>query len=145
MVRSSGASIPYILTVDRFAGAAKPPHLTCLTPFEGWTDFYNDTVMRGGIPEPHLWQWIGFKSTRGLTRCEDWAAMCEKYPTWNQYWEDRKCKLENIDVPLFVVASWNSSLHTGGTFHGWTGVSSKKKWLRVHNSNEWPGKLDNKS
>lgn len=79
------------------------------------------------------------KATRGLGRVEDFGAMAAKYPLWNQYWEDHKAKLANINIPIYVVASWTSVLHAGGTFHGWLGVSSKNKWLRVHNSNEWPG------
>jgi uncharacterized protein len=121
-----------------FVGAEQPPHLACLAPWEGWSDLYNDDVMRGGIPSPHFQQNILTYSSPNRGRAEDVVSMAAKYPLWNEYWEDRKAKLESITVPLYVVSSWTNLLHTRGTFKGYLGVSSKDKWLRVHNSHEWP-------
>jgi hypothetical protein len=65
--------------------------------------------------------------------------MAKEYPLWNEYWEDRRAKLDQIEVPLYIVGSWTNSLHTRGTLRGFIESSSKNKWLRIHNSHEWPG------
>ena len=46
-------------------------------------------------------------------------------------------KVENIDIPAYVVASYTNSVHTHGTFAGYRRMASKEKWLRVHNTQEW--------
>lgn len=45
----SGVSI-YAFSQWRVAGM-KPPHLKCINPWEGMTDFYRDCKFPGGIPE----------------------------------------------------------------------------------------------
>ena len=45
-------------------------------------------------------------------KIEDLTAVIEKYPVWSSYWEDHKCKLEKIKVPLYIVAIWTSKLPT---------------------------------
>jgi predicted acyl esterase len=52
----------------------------------------------------------------------------------NSYWEDKAAKLENIKIPAYVVASYANPLHAYGTFEGFRRISSKHKWLRVHNT-----------
>jgi uncharacterized protein len=94
--------------------------------------------MRGGIPTPDFQQGLLSVSSPNLGRAEDIISMVAKYPLWNDYWEDRKAKLERITVPMYVVASWTNLLHVRGTFKGYLGAQSKEKWLRVHNSHEWP-------
>lgn len=96
--------------------------------------------MRGGIPNPEFQQGILSVCAPGLGRTEHVTGMTEAYPLWNDYWEDRKAKVEHIDVPIYIVSSWTNALHTRGTFRGYVEGGSKAKWLRVHNSHEWPGK-----
>lgn len=129
----------YLSQTQWFVGAEKPPHLTCLAPWEGWSDLYNDNAMRGGIPNPAFQQAILTICGPGLGKTEDLLAMSRKYPLWNDYWEDRKARCDKIDVPMYVVSSWTNALHTKGTLRGFTESASKDKWLRVHNSHEWPG------
>jgi predicted acyl esterase len=92
-----------------------------------------------GIPNPEFFQFLITHNTPGLAKAEDLQTMCERYPLWNAYWEDRKAKVERIEVPMYVTASWTNFLHTRGTFRGWLEGGSQEKWLRVHNSHEWPG------
>jgi predicted acyl esterase len=123
-----------------FIGAEKPPHLTCLCPYEGWNDMYNDTTNRGGIPDPGFQAGLLFKACPGLGKTEDVATMAKEHTMWNEYYESRKAKVENINVPMYIVASWTNFLHTRGTFRGYLeSYACEKKWLRVHNSHEWPG------
>ncbi|KAH8691270.1 hydrolase CocE/NonD family protein [Talaromyces proteolyticus] len=128
----------YLAQTQWFVAAAKPPHLTCIAPWEGWNDLYNDTAQRGGIPNPEFQQGLLDNCLPGLGRTEDIAAMTYQYPLWNEYWEDRRARCDQIDIPMYVVASWTNALHTRGTFRGWIESPSNKKWLRVHDSHEWP-------
>ncbi len=119
-----------------FIASLNPPHLTAIAPWEGVTDLYRQDVCRGGIPDP------GFNETilthlYGNNRVEDVPAMLTKYPLMNAFWEDKIAGLEKINVPAYIVASYTNPLHTIGTFEGFRKISSKDKWLRVHNTHEW--------
>lgn len=135
----SMAGTSWLATTQWFVGATRPPHLTCLAPWGGWSDLYADVAMRGGIPSPGYSHDLLCSWTQGLGRVEDVAAMARDHPMMDEYWEDRKAQLDRIDVPLYVATSWTSSLHTSGSFRGFHESVSKHKWLRVHNSHEWPG------
>jgi predicted acyl esterase len=54
--------------------------------------------------------------------------MVEKYPLWNAYWEDKKPRLADIEIPMYVLASYSTQLHTEGSIRGWKYASSKQKW-----------------
>jgi predicted acyl esterase len=68
--------------------------------------------------------------------------MCYEYPVWNDYWDFIRPKLEKINCPLYIVAGWTNPLHVNGTFRAWETISSNEKWLRVHNTHEWPDLYD---
>jgi hypothetical protein len=58
---------------------------------------------------------------------------------WNPYWEDKMSNPDQINVPVYVVASWTNPVHTPGTFRAFRMIpDSTPKWLRVNNSQEWP-------
>jgi putative CocE/NonD family hydrolase len=93
--------------------------------------------MRGGIPD------VGFADHvtglfAGKNRVEDIPAMIRKYPFMNGYWEDKIPRFDDIRVPAYVVASWTSPVHTHGTLEAFAKIASGEKWLRVHNTQEWP-------
>jgi uncharacterized protein len=123
-----------------YIAAAQPPHLSCLCPHEGWNDMYNDNTNRGGIPDPAFQGDALRNAVAGNGLIEDVSAMCRKYTTWNEYYEMHRARVENITCPMFVSASWTNWLHTRGTFRGFLeSTRCGEKWLRVHNSHEWPG------
>ncbi len=133
-VAMSGNS--WLAIAQWFAAAERPPHLAAIAPWEGFDDFYRDSLFPGGIPE------VGFVG-RGATRncssgqVEHVPYMMQRYPMINAYWEDRAAKIENIEVPAYVVASY-TSIHSRGTFDAYRRLPSSNKWLRVHNTQEWP-------
>jgi predicted acyl esterase len=120
-----------------FIAAEQPPHLAAIAPWEGLCDQYREDVARGGIPNAEFCAFV-IKRMRGKNHVEDVPAMLQKYPLMNGYWEDKSAKLEKIRVPAYVVASWTSGIHTHGTLDGFRRISSEDKWLRVHNTQEWP-------
>ena len=122
-----------------YAASQNPPHLAAIAPWEGHANMYEDEYMRGGIPN--------FSYTRpvmsfGLNKMEDLQAMMRKYPLMNAYWADKAAQLERVRVPAYVVASYSSELHTRGSIDGFRRISSPDKWLRIHNTQEWPDLYD---
>lgn len=126
-----------------YAAALRPPHLAAIAPWEGWSDLYRESVALGGITTaPSNWidfVWAGLYSR---SRVEDCPAMAGAHPLWNEYWESKQAKHEDTEVPAYVVASWNSRLHSRGSLEGFKRLGSARKWLRVHDGWEWPDYYD---
>jgi len=126
----------WLAIVQWFTAAEKPPHLVAIAPWEGFDDFYRNSIFIGGIPE------TGFVSMFIQRQCgagyvDDISSMMHRYPLMNAYWDDKRARVENIQIPAYVVASY-TSIHTLGTFDGYRRIRSTNKWLRVHNTIEWP-------
>ena len=125
------------LAVSQFLTASlNPPHLAAIAPWEGFNDVYRQTSLKGGIPD------FGFQKRvdsekEGFSWYENTAAMAEKYPCMNAYWEDKRITLERITVPAYIVGSYISKFHTYGTLESYGRIASKDKWMRVHNTHEW--------
>ena len=133
----------WLAVIQWFVAAERPPHLAAIAPWEGASDPYRDSGVRGGIPDDGFADLIAGDFT-GKNRMEDYPAMIRKFPFMNGYWKDKIPKFENISIPAYVVASWTSPLHTRGTLDAFTKIVSKDKWLRVHNTLEWPDYYDPK-
>lgn len=126
------------LTVSQwFIAAEKPEHLVAIAPWEGFCDHYRESGTRGGIPAPEFPEMIAetFASVGG--RLEDQPRMIVEKPFMCDYWEDKAARVEEIEIPAYVVASYTNPVHTHGSFAGFRRMSSKDKWLRVHNTGEW--------
>jgi predicted acyl esterase len=119
--------------IQWFAASQNPPHLAAIAPWEGHIDLYRYDVLRGGITD------VGFSNFNTSTQIgqnfvEDMAAMALRYPLMNGYWKDKRPRLEEIKMPAYIVASWGGHQ----TIDAFRRVASKDKWLRVHNTGEWP-------
>jgi predicted acyl esterase len=119
-----------------FIAAEQPPHLAAIAPWEGFSDHFRDTGNRGGIPAPAFPEAI-IQTFAGKGYIEDQPRMIVKQQVMSPYWADKKARLERIQVPAYVVASYTNAAHTHGTFDGFRKIASKEKWLRVNNTNEW--------
>ncbi|KAF9875930.1 hydrolase CocE/NonD family protein [Colletotrichum karsti] len=124
-----------------FIAAENPPHLAAIAPWEGLTDLYRDVAVSGGIPAPGFQESI-LTTFAGKNYAEDVSRMILSEPLLSPYWQDKIATLENISVPAYVVASYTNALHTSGSFEGFGRISSPHKWLRVHNTSEWPDYYD---
>lgn len=127
----------YLAITQFLTAAEKPEHLAAIAPWEGFVDVYRDTLCRGGIPNAEFQKRVD-SEREGFGYYENTAAMLEKYPYINEYWEDKMTRIEEIEVPAYVVASYVSKVHTRGTFDAWSRLKVEDKWLRVHNTHEWP-------
>lgn len=139
-VAMSGTS--YLAVSQWFTAAEQPPHLAAINPWEGVSDVYRDLVMRGGMPDTGFAEQLQDNSYWGKGRREDILAEAARYPLMGELWEDKIPDFDKITVPAYVVASYSNTLHTQGTFRAWRRMASQDKWLRIHNSQEWPDYYD---
>lgn len=139
-VGMSGTS--YLATSQWFTAAEQPPHLAAINPWEGVSDVYRDLVMRGGMPDTGFSELLQHGSFWGKNRKEDILTEVERFPLMHDLWENKIPAFDQITVPAYVVASYSNTLHTAGTFRGWRRMASQDKWLRIHNSQEWPDYYD---
>ncbi len=139
-VGMSGTS--YLAASQWFAAAEVPPHLAAINPWEGVSDVYRDLVLRGGMPDTGFAQALQENSFWGHQRKEDILTEAEQHPLVDELWADKIPDFARITVPAYVVASYSNTLHTAGTFRAWRRIASREKWLRVHNTQEWPDYYD---
>jgi predicted acyl esterase len=139
-VGMSGTS--YLAASQWFTAAEQPPHLAAINPWEGVSDVYRDLVMRGGMPDTGFARQLQDGSFFGKNSKEDVLAEAERYPLMNALWENKIPDFDRITAPAYVVASYSNTLHTAGTFRAWRRIASEQKWLRIHNSQEWPDYYD---
>ena len=139
-VGMSGTS--YLAVAQWFTAAEQPPHLVAINPWEGVSDVYRDLVMRGGMPDTGFARQLQDGSFFGRNRKEDVLAEVDAHPLIDSLWEDKIPAFDRITVPAYVVASYSNTLHTAGTFRAWRRMASAEKWLRIHNTQEWPDYYD---
>ena len=134
----------YLTFSQWFIAATQPPHLTCIAPHEGLQDAYRDICYVGGIPDPHFLDrlQVNHVSMSGAQR-EDMIDEMYAYPLASaEIWQDKRADCSKINIPAFVTASYSNTLHTMGTFRAWRALGTDKKWLRIHDSQEWPDYYD---
>jgi predicted acyl esterase len=130
------AGTSWLAVAQWFIAAERPQHLAAIAPWEGLSDVYRDALAPGGIVDTSFMEWLTAKAV-GNGMIEDLPARVEAMPMADA-WEDYIAKIENIDVPVYVVASWANMLHSRGTFEAWRRLRTPQRWLRVHASLEWP-------
>ncbi len=123
--------------IQWFVAAARPPHLTAIAPWEGLADMYRDNIACGGIPFPEFNEDV-LTHQYGEQRIEDIPAMLAGSPLVSDYWRDKVARIEDIEVPAYVVASYTNALHSAGTLDAFRRLRTDHRWLRVHNTMEWP-------
>ncbi|KAJ9656187.1 hypothetical protein H2198_005149 [Neophaeococcomyces mojaviensis] len=84
-----------------FIAAVQPPHLKCIAPLEGASDFYRKTFCRGGVANPVFAKAIA-AGMFGRSQQEDVMAMIMKYLLWNEYWEDKCVQFERFAHGGFI-------------------------------------------
>lgn len=138
----SGTS--YLAFSQWFIAAEQPPHLAAINPNEGLSDAYRDLSMRGGMADLNFTKRLQVNHVSvAKAQREDVYEEALRYPLVNNpVWEDKIPRFDKITVPAYVVASYSNTLHTQGTFRAWRRMASTEKWLRIHNSQEWPDYYD---
>ncbi|MBI3044802.1 MAG: CocE/NonD family hydrolase [Betaproteobacteria bacterium] len=159
--------ISYYASSQWRAAALQPPHLAAICVWEGWVDYYRDSVRHGGIActfRKH-WQDMQVKTVqhgRGehgprsrvtgelvcgpetlpedvLARNRDdmWEGVL-KHALMGPYYQERTADLSRVAVPLLSAANWGGQgLHPRGNFEGFMRAASREKWLEVHGGSHW--------
>jgi len=159
--------ISYYASSQWRAAALRPPHLAAICVWEGWVDYYRDSVRHGGIActfRKH-WQDMQVKTVqhgRGehgpksrvtgelvcgpetlpeseliKNRTDMWEGVL-KHPLTGPYYQERTGDLSKVVVPLLSAANWGGQgLHPRGNFEGYMRAASKQKWLEAHGGSHW--------
>jgi hypothetical protein len=159
--------ISYYASSQWRAAALQPPHLAAMCVWEGWVDYYRDSVRHGGIActfRKH-WQDMQVKTVqhgRGehgpksrvtgelvcgpetlpedklvKNRADMWEGVLD-HPLMGPYYQERTGNLSKVVVPLLSAANWGGQgLHPRGNFEGFTRSASKSKWLEAHGGSHW--------
>ncbi len=159
--------ISYYASSQWRAAALQPPHLAAICVWEGWVDYYRDSVRHGGIActfRKH-WQEMQVKTVqhgRGehgpqsrvtgelvcgpvtlpeseliKNRTDMWEGVL-KHPLTGPYYQERTGDLSKVTVPLLSAANWGGQgLHPRGNFEGFMRAASKQKWLEAHGGSHW--------
>lgn len=126
------------LSQINFASRMKHSALKALAPWESFNDFYRHAFSRGGRPHLRKFHAMISGGMAGPEGAEDVFAMTAHRPLYDDYWEEKRIAIENIDgVPVYALASYSSILHTYGSFALFRDSKTNQKWLRVHPYQEW--------
>lgn len=116
-----------------FASRLQHPALKAIAPWESVTDIYRQFVARGGRPHIATFHKLIVGGVAGPQGIENVPAMLEKHPLYNDYWEANRIPVEKIDnIPMYVVASYSSMLHSYGSLQAFRQAKTERKWLRIH-------------
>ncbi|EMC96066.1 hypothetical protein BAUCODRAFT_123340 [Baudoinia panamericana UAMH 10762] len=121
-----------------FASRLSHPALKAIAPWEGQTDVYRQFVARGGRPHNPKFHDMIKGGFAGPGYAELIYDMIHKRPLYDEYWEAKRFPIESIDnIPMYLLASYSTMLHTQGSFSTFRDAKTKLKWLRVHPYQEW--------
>lgn len=83
------------------AAANRPPHLAAVIAAQSFSDWYENTIYRGGIPNAQIRDWQQ-KTAPGTL--ETYPA----HPTYDAFWRERsaKAKWDGLDTPVLDVGGW---------------------------------------
>ncbi len=159
--------ISYYASSQWRAAATQPPHLAAICVWEGWVDYYRDSVRHGGIACTFRknWQEMQVKTVQhgrgergpksrvtgelvcgpetlpeeelAKNRADMWEGVL-KNPLAGPYYHERTGDLAKVTVPLLSAANWGGQgLHPRGNFEGFMRAASTRKWLEVHGGSHW--------
>ncbi|MEV4082209.1 CocE/NonD family hydrolase [Nonomuraea fuscirosea] len=79
----------------------KPPHLAAIIPVDGISDWYENTIYRGGIYSARIRDWQ--RST-----APDTLTTYAQHPLYDDYWRERsvKARWKDLDIPVLQIAGW---------------------------------------
>lgn len=63
----------------------------------------------------------------------------------DEFWAHLRPDISRINVPMYVVASYTTGLHSVGSVQVFRDVPIKEKWLRFHDSQKWFDIADQKN
>jgi len=131
----------YYGMVQWLAAIQKPPHLTCIVPYDASVDEYREAAFHGGIPSSGfitLWSFLvrglhaygarGVEKLRQLGPGVEHAVL--EHQTDDAHWRERSAywRLDEIDIPVFSIGNWGKNArHLRGNILGFEKVTGPKR------------------
>jgi predicted acyl esterase len=111
------SGVSYLAAISWSVAPLKPPHLAAINPWEGFSDWYREFAFHGGIRETGFAPYAVSTLNNPLTYTEDTTANIVAHPLDDEYYASKKNYMEEIECPMFVVASWSDQLATTNIGH----------------------------
>ncbi len=122
----------------------RPPHLTCIAPYDALIDPYRCHGFHGGIYCGYRTMWyIGVRANalhrppdqrRGKAMTTDTGFDLTYHDTDNSWWKERSAfeRIDRIDIPVLSIGHWaKKALHLRGNIVGFEHTQTKDKKLVV--------------
>ncbi|NOX52479.1 MAG: CocE/NonD family hydrolase [Gammaproteobacteria bacterium] len=133
--------VSYLAVTQWGVAQHRPAALKAMIPWEGFYEPYHRSYF-AGIPEvkflpfvvktqvlPHHREGSGFDLGEGSA---------EEHPLFDDYWRERTPRLEDIEVPALICASYSDhGLHSRDSFNAYSVIGSPQKWLYNHREPKW--------
>ena len=130
--------VSFLAISQWYAAAARPKHLSAIVPWEGVSDPFRDNLFHGGIPETAFvtWWMMGMEGVPGSDEPPNFNPDNRTPPISEMPF--LLPELSDIEVPALICGSWSDQgLHTRGSIHAYTEISSEHKWLYTHGRGKW--------
>ncbi len=129
--------VSYLALTQWRAAALQPPSLSAICPWEGFTDIYRDLAFPGGVREDgFLPFWFGRLDRERVL--DNLRQDQMDHDRCDELWQARIPEISEITIPALICGSFSDhNLHSGGSFHGFQGISSSQKWLYTHRNGKW--------
>ncbi|KAL3484677.1 Alpha/Beta hydrolase protein [Aspergillus germanicus] len=127
----------HLAVIQWHVAQLQPPSLKAIAPWEACSDLFREQFVRGGVYAGAFYDHITAAMFRGRRGMEDFAAMHQRDPLANAYWDSKRPDMSRIQVPAYITASFNSFLHTMGSIRGYMQIPHSQKWLRFSPYQEW--------
>jgi hypothetical protein len=130
----------YFAIMQWLVALQRPPHLKCIAPVDGSTDFYRDYAWKGGMFNTSF---FGMWGPDTLAQCY-WPGEVEgklppadlfnaflSHPEDGEFWWNISSwtRLQDIEVPVLSVVSQPSNNHSRGQLWGYPKITSPKKLM----------------
>lgn len=134
-----------------WAAMQKPPHLAAVVSYESSCDLYTADYKGGIYSAPIQAHWLknlvlpqqrgrqeGESEEALKANCADYLQAFESEFRSQGIWAvlDRVRRISDIEVPFYLAGNWSDcELHLPGNILAFNRISSKHKWLEMHNGN----------
>jgi len=140
------SGVSYYAITQWNVASLRPPSLTTMVPWEGWSDLYRDSVFHGGLLNQNFygrwWNDVVGKQLLEATRADNSAAFDENL-MWNfmthhtdgPWWDEVKSRaqFDQIEVPFYSSGNWGGwNHHLRGNVEAYVRSASEFKKLQVH-------------
>ncbi len=132
--------LSYYAMTQHLVAEQRPPHLKCIAPFEGATDFYRDFCYQGGLFDGGFacgWGtdvmfqclWPGYVDGR-LPPANWFADLAVQNCDGPYYWErSARINIHKMDIPTLNMVANSSARHSRGQLDSFSKIKAPKKLL----------------